>query len=209
MIRTKFRLLNQASVIAITTIGSIGFSLIAFASDEANEVSDGLPQLDSGTFASQIFWLCLTFALLYLGVSFLLLPRIEGTFKKREDKIEKDFAKARSLAEEAEAFQSKREETQKTAHQEALTILQYAQKEAADLLADQNQILQASFNERVIELDEAMASIKKTYMEEIEIVASDICEKIVAKLCGDLVTRSEIEKAVSAHKKHEKLRIAC
>lgn len=208
MIRTKFQLPNQARSFAMAMVGSILLPLTVLANEEAHE-GGGLPQLAADTFPSQIFWLCLTFALLYLGVSYLFVPRIEKTLKKREDKIEQDFAKARTLAEEAEAFQTKRDETQKIAHQKALGILQHAQKEAADLLVGQTQNLQASFNEKVVHLDEAMAVVRSTYMKEIEVVASDICEKIVAKLCGDLVTRSEIEKAVSAHKKHENLRIAC
>lgn len=208
MIRTKFRLLNQARFFAMTTVGSLLLPITTLANEEGHE-GGGLPQLAVDTFPSQVFWLCLTFALLYLGVSFLFVPRIEGTLKKREDKIEQDFARARVLAEEAEAFQTKRDETQKIAHQKALTILQHAQKEAADLLMDQSQELQSTFNEKIAHLDEAMTVVRATYMKEIEVVASDICEKIVAKLCGDLVTRSEIEKAVSAHKKHENLRIAC
>ncbi len=47
-----------------------------------------LPQLDISTYGSQIFWLVITFSILYFSLSKIFLPNIINLVKKREHYIE-------------------------------------------------------------------------------------------------------------------------
>ena len=47
-----------------------------------------LPQLDISTYGSQIFWLIITFSILYFSLSKVFLPHIISLVKKREHYIE-------------------------------------------------------------------------------------------------------------------------
>ena len=47
-----------------------------------------LPQLDLSTYGSQIFWLVITFSILYLSLSRVFLPSIVGLVKKRKNYVD-------------------------------------------------------------------------------------------------------------------------
>ena len=65
------------------------------------------PPMDATTFPSQIFWLVIFFALLYLLMSKLALPKMAAVLEKRHKTIEGDLAKASALKNETEtAIQS-------------------------------------------------------------------------------------------------------
>ena len=59
--------------------------------------------MDATTFPSQIFWLVIFFALLYLLMSRLALPKMAAVLAKRHKTIEGDLAKASALKNETEA----------------------------------------------------------------------------------------------------------
>ena len=66
-----------------------------------------MPQLDFATFASQIFWLVVTFGVLYLIMARSALPVIREVLQTRQTRIFEDLRKAEKLKEEAqEAKQS-------------------------------------------------------------------------------------------------------
>ena len=68
--------------------------------------SGGLPQFDPSSFPSQIFWLAVTFGILYAFMANIILPKIGGVIEGRKDRIADDLDKAAEFkrqAEEAEA----------------------------------------------------------------------------------------------------------
>ncbi len=76
------------------------------ASTQAPEKSGGFPPFDTATFPSQIFWLVVTFAFLFIVLWRVAGPRINGVITSRRGKIHADIAdaqKARGDAEEASA----------------------------------------------------------------------------------------------------------
>lgn len=49
-----------------------------------------MPQFDSSSFISQLFWFALCFSVLYVFMSIVYLPRIKSVLQERKDKIEND-----------------------------------------------------------------------------------------------------------------------
>ena len=63
-----------------------------------------IAQIDA-TFASQLFWLILTFGLVYFVIGKGMLPKIEATVEARDNRISDDLAaaeRARAAADETE-----------------------------------------------------------------------------------------------------------
>ena len=60
-----------------------------------------MPQLDSSTFASQLFWLTVTFIPLFIILWKVALPRIGTTIETRRARIEADLDKAAALRDDA------------------------------------------------------------------------------------------------------------
>jgi F-type H+-transporting ATPase subunit b len=63
---------------------------------------DGLPQMDITTFPSQLFWLIITFGILYLFMWRTAIPKLRNTIEERQDKILLDINEAEKLKSEAE-----------------------------------------------------------------------------------------------------------
>ncbi len=61
----------------------------------------GLPQMQTETFPSQIFWLVVTFGLLFLVLWRVTLPMIEAIIGERRNRIEGDLGTAEKLRQEA------------------------------------------------------------------------------------------------------------
>src|SRR5688572_27660314 len=60
------------------------------------------PPLNPNDFAPQIIWLALTFAVLYVLLSRLVIPRIAEVIEERKDRIQRDLAAAERLKAETE-----------------------------------------------------------------------------------------------------------
>src|SRR5262249_24204884 len=61
------------------------------------------PPFEKQTFPSQLFWLALTFILLYLLMSRVALPRISSILEERRKRVEADLAEAQRRKDESDA----------------------------------------------------------------------------------------------------------
>src|SRR4051794_40148643 len=61
-----------------------------------------MPQLDPSTYAPQLFWLLITFVLLYVLMKWLALPRVGKAIEARRERLDGDLARAAALKEQAE-----------------------------------------------------------------------------------------------------------
>ena len=65
--------------------------LIAINTNQVFAAEAGMPQLDPKYWSSQIFWLVLTFAILYLVIWKIFLPKITYSVENRKSRIVNDF----------------------------------------------------------------------------------------------------------------------
>ena len=64
--------------------------------------SGGMPQLNPEFWISQIFWLTLTFGILYLVLSKLILPKISANLESRKSQILENIEAAEKQREDSE-----------------------------------------------------------------------------------------------------------
>ena len=88
-------------------IKKIFFQLIFFNFFFIKEVfpaeSGGMPQLNPEFWISQIFWLTLTFGILYVVLSKLILPKISANLESRKSQISDNIEAADKQREESDA----------------------------------------------------------------------------------------------------------
>ena len=105
-----------------------------------------MPQLDISTFFSQVFWLFLSFALLFFLLSKVYLPKIEKIYEKREANLDNNLNAAKKAREEAlilknnyqillEESVKKREETINKVNSDIAKMIQQATLEQDKVLA--------------------------------------------------------------------------
>jgi F-type H+-transporting ATPase subunit b len=157
-----------------------------------------MPQFDTTTFASQIFWLVVTFAIVFVFVWRVALPRIAATLEDRQRKIADDLARASELAEQTDevmaAYEARLADARANAHEElhaaATRSAAEAEKQYA-ALAEKLGAETASARERIAAESTAAAG-------NIDEIAKDIARQAVERLIGSTPDAAAVESAVAA-----------
>tara|TARA_B100001057_G_scaffold136236_1_gene135870 strand:- start:4334 stop:4954 length:621 start_codon:yes stop_codon:yes gene_type:complete len=181
---------------------ALGGAQFATASDASGPK---LPQLDVETYASQVFWLIITFIVLYFLVAKIAMPRIAEVLEGRQERIEDDLDKAETLKKEAYLVRVEYEKALSSAREEAHEATRRAQEEIAkhgaevEALANQKVANMLKDAEDRIEAARTEASSEKeTVTDTLEQnVARDIIGDTVKKLVGIDVSSEDVNKAIS------------
>ena len=164
-----------------------------------------MPQLDVQTYASQIFWLIVSFIVLYFLVAKVAMPRISEVLEERQERIEDDLDKAETLKKEAYLVKIEYEKALSSAREKASDATRQAQEEIAKHGAE----VEALANQKVTNmLKDAESRIKKARLEVDaggdasvdtleQSVARDIVGDTVQKLIGVGVSSNDIDSAIS------------
>ncbi len=156
----------------------------------AEHGSAGMPQLDATTYASQIFWLIVTFGVLFWLLSRKALPRVAEILEARQDRIAADLDRAAELRAEAEAAERKHAEVVAEAQARAQTQM----KEVADrLAADTARRIAALDAELAAKLKDAEARIaasRDAALAELRDVAIESARVAARRLAGIEVDRA-------------------
>jgi F-type H+-transporting ATPase subunit b len=198
--------MNCKSLLSLTAILHCFFwLLIPQAKAASGEAGPKLPQLDVQTYASQIFWLIVSFIVLYFLVSKVAMPRISEVLEERQERIEDDLDKAETLKKEAYLVKIEYEKALSSAREKASDATRQAQEEIAKHGAE----VEALANQKVTNmLNDAESRIKKARVEVDagggasvdtleQSVARDIVGDTVQKLIGVGVSSNDIDNAIS------------
>jgi F-type H+-transporting ATPase subunit b len=155
-----------------------------------------MPQLDFTTFAPQLFWLLVTFAVLYGLMRWVAVPRVGRVIDARRDKLEGDLNRAGRLRDEAEGVLAEYQKTLAAARSEA----QAALRETTDRLAAEGAARQRDLAEALTQQIEAaekrIAAMKDEALAEIRGIAVEVGGAVVEKLIGAPADRARLAAAV-------------
>lgn len=196
MLRDKAGLRWVAGFTALPLL-SPGIALAASAEGEAAG-GPGLPQLDFSTYPSQLFWLLISFVVLYILMSRVAMPRIAEVLEERQSKIADDLDKAESLKTNAEQVKAEYEKAVADARSEAHAV----NRKTADEITAANAEAEAEAGREIAKkIQDAEASIEKARAEalsNVKTVATEVAGVAVDKLIGVSVGADEVQAAVDA-----------
>jgi len=156
----------------------------ALLSGRADAAERGMPQLNVPDFAPQLFWLAISFVVLYLLMALLGLPRIGKAIGARRDRVDGDLARAAQVKTEAEAVLA----AYQKGLAEARAVAQATLKETSDRLAAQAAERQRELAQRLAQQIEAaearIAAMKNEALAEVRGIALDVGRAVVEKLIG-------------------------
>ena len=154
----------------------------------------GFPPFQRDTFASQLVWLVIAFALLYAVVAKFALPRVGGIFAARRERVEADLAEARRLREEADAALADYEKALADAHSRGQAIASETHTKLTAEGEARRKSLEAELNAKLAEAEKAIAATKQSAMANVRSIAADAATAIVERLIGT----APAERAVAA-----------
>ncbi len=170
---------------------------MAFAATEG-EASSGLPQLDVTTYPSQLFWLAVTFVVLYVLMSRVALPKIADVLEERQERIESDLGKAEQLKTEAEAVRADYEKAVAEARASAHALSKDASDDVAAKAAEAETEAAKKSAEQMKRAEARIANAKRSALEGVRTVAKDVSTDAVRKLIGVDVASDDADAAVGA-----------
>jgi F-type H+-transporting ATPase subunit b len=156
------------------------------------------PPFDKQTFPSQLLWLTVTFAALYLLMSRIALPRIDSILENRRTRISGDLAEALRFKGESDAAIAAYEKSLADARGRAQALVNDArQKQAAEAEA-RRRTLDASLNARIAAAENSIAATKAAAMVNVRGIATEAAAAIVERLIGAAPPSPELVAAAVA-----------
>ena len=150
-----------------------------------------MPQLDFATFPTQIFWLCITFLLLYLVMWKVVIPRISGVLEERQSRVENDLERAEQLQLEAASILAAYEESISNGKLEAQKIIQEATLQIAESQAHREAEALERISAMTAEAEGKINAARNDAIADIRSVAAELVQITVLKLSGSEVSREE------------------
>jgi F-type H+-transporting ATPase subunit b len=170
----------------------------AHGAEAAQAGSAGLPQFDPSSWPSQLFWLALTFGVLYWMMAGYFLPHLGRTIAERRDRIADDLDKAA----EGRAKASDAEKAYNQALADATAKTQAIAAETRAKLAAQLSELSAAADAEAAKnlagAEARIAAMKADASKKVREAALDASRAIVAKLLDETPTPETAAAAAAA-----------
>ena len=157
-----------------------------------------MPQFDPSTFASQIFWLAVTFIALYFVMGRVVVPRIAEVLEARRRRIEANLEKADALKKDAAVALAAYEKAIGAAREQARGLIAEAQARIAETAARQEAELAKKLALQIAESEAGIARALNAAMEGVREAAAEAAADAAQNLIGERLERAQAEKAVDA-----------
>ena len=174
---------------------SIFFSFFFIKEAFAAE-SGGMPQLNPEFWISQIFWLTLTFGILYFVLSKLILPKISSNLETRKSQILDNIEAAEKQRKDSE---EKIKEYDKIINDSKIEARNYFNQAREKIIQDINKKKENLDNEINEEIKKAEIEIKdliKKAPEKVNKIAIETSNDLIKHLIGADINNSSISAIV-------------
>jgi F-type H+-transporting ATPase subunit b len=186
----------QARSIALAGIAAAAATMPSLALAAAE--GETLPQFNTATYPSQLFWLAVSMVVFFFIMRNTALPKIEEALEARRRKIDDDLDKAAAYREEAEAAMAAYEKALADAAEEAKVIHRRTAQEIAEVASARRGELAAKVAESTKAAEARIAAAKEPALANLQDVAVEVVQDVAAKLAGLKVSAGDAKAAVSA-----------
>ncbi len=154
------------------------------------------PPFDATTFASQLLWFAITFAVLYYVMAKVALPRLAAIIEGRRDRIAADLDTAERLKGESEDAARNYEKALAQARAKASAIAEEARAAAKAKADAQRAETEQALAEKLTAAEARITDIKDRALAEVGAIAADATEAVVSSLIGAKASPDEVSAAV-------------
>jgi len=151
-----------------------------------------MPQLDPSGFLPQLFWLAVTFLVLYVLMKRLAVPQVGRAIEARRQRVDGDLGRASELKAQAEAVLAAYERILASARSEAQARLRETAERMAAEAAERQRQLAATLATQIADAERRIAAGKEQALAEIRGITDDVGADIIEKLTGSPPTAAEM-----------------
>jgi len=156
-----------------------------------------MPQLNPEFWISQIFWLTLTFGILYFVLSKMILPKISANLELRKSQIQENIEAADKQRNESEKKLKEYDEIILKTKIDANNIFKNARDKAIKDINLKREALDNQIDEEIKKAEKEINNLKKDAPEKINKIAIETSSIILKKVIGAEVNNSSISAIVN------------
>ena len=158
--------------------------------------SGGMPQLNPEFWISQIFWLTLTFGILYIVLSKLILPKISDNLESRKSQILENIEAAEKQREDSETKLKEYDEIIFKSKLEAKNIFNQAREKALKDINSKKDLLDNQIEDEINKIEKEILVFRDSAPDKINKIAIETASELTQKLIGASVNNSSISAIV-------------
>tara|TARA_Y100001936_G_C15765480_1_gene503445 strand:- start:8 stop:598 length:591 start_codon:yes stop_codon:yes gene_type:complete len=158
--------------------------------------SGGMPQLDPEFWISQIFWLILSFGVLYVVLTKIILPKISANLELRKSQIQENIEAADKQREDSESKLREYENIIAKSKLEAKNIYKNARDKVLKDINLKRESLEKQINEEIKVAEDEINILMKSSSKKINKIAIETSSEILQKLIGTEINNSSISAIV-------------
>ena len=167
------------------------------AHTEAPGGKPAFPPFESQHFPSQLFWLALTFILLYVLMARIALPRVASIFAARHKRISEDLAAANRFKEQSEAASAAYQKSLADARARAQAIANETREQQAAEAEATNKKLEAQLHGKLAAAEQSIAATRSAAMGNVGSIATETAAAIVERLIGTVPKAQDVAAAIA------------
>ena len=166
--------------------------------------SGGMPQLNPEFWISQIFWLIITFGILYIVLSKFILPKISSNLELRKSQIQENIETAEKQREMSEVKLKEYDEIILKSKLDAKNIFKNAREKIIKDINLKKETLDKQIDDEVNNAEEEIKTLKKDATDKINKIAIETSSDLLKKLIGTEINNSSISAIVDDLSKKNK-----
>ena len=167
-----------------------------FIKDVFAAESGGMPQLNPEFWISQIFWLTITFAILYVVLSKLILPKISANLELRKSEIQENIEAAEKQRKSSETKLKEYDDIVQKSKLGAKNIFKESREKILKDISFKKETLDKQIDKEIKKVEQEIEILKKSAPEKISKIAIETSSDLVKKLIGAEVNNSSISAIV-------------
>jgi F-type H+-transporting ATPase subunit b len=157
-----------------------------------------MPQFDLATFPTQIFWLAVSFFVLYLLMARVALPRINRVLEERQRRIDDNLDRAQALKDEADAAKSEYERVIGEARETARAAIAEASQEMAAEAQQRREELERRLTQDIKAAEARIDDAKDRAIAGLRDAAIEVATSAANRLLGTAPSPDAIAAAVDS-----------
>ena len=158
--------------------------------------SGGMPQLNPEFWVSQIFWLTITFGILYIVLSKFILPKISANLEIRKSQILENIEAAEKGRKESEFKIDEYEKIIQNSKNEAKIYFKQAREKILNDINLKKEALEKELSSEIQATESEVKELRNNAPEKIKKIAIETSSDLIQKLIGTKVNGSSISAIV-------------
>ena len=155
--------------------------------------AEGMPQFNAKSFPSQIFWLVITFSILYTLVTWFLLPRIRENIRLRKNKVSNNLERSEAIKNDIEKMIKEYDLKINEAKENVSSMIKKSVVKSAVEFNNQVNIVKKQIAIKQKEVEINLSKYKNEVEENTIDASASVAVQIINKIISKNITTEDIK----------------